>query len=176
MLNRWQAPMGCSLRKVHPRNMCLEEVQYCSTSSTLNRCDASDFRRLRFAPPTVKHSLLSSMACHPHVNHNLKRWGCNRAAVVYGGDVRVSPHSRLRRQCGVIEVVTAPRLISPPHLLGAEMICNSHPIRMQEGGVTATRGCASLTPGYKPRLRLGLTCFACHLNNIVVGVLTITMR
>ena len=25
----------------------------------------------------------------------------------------------------------------------------------------ATRGCASLTPGYKPRLRLGLTCFAC---------------
>ena len=26
----------------------------------------------------------------------------------------------------------------------------------------ATRGCASLTPGYKPRLRLGLTCFACH--------------
>ena len=33
---------------------------------------------------------------------------------------------------------------------------------MQEGGVMATRGCASLTPGYKPRLRLGLTCFACH--------------
>ena len=24
-----------------------------------------------------------------------------------------------------------------------------------------TRGCASLTPGYMPRLRLGLTCFAC---------------
>ena len=38
---------------------------------------------------------------------------CNRAAVVDGGDVRVSPHSRLRRQCGVIEFVTAPRLISP---------------------------------------------------------------
>ena len=28
--------------------------------------------------------------------------------------------------------------------------------------VMATRGCASLTPGYMPRLRLGLTCFACH--------------
>ena len=37
---------------------------------------------------------------------------CNRAAVVDGGDGRVSPHSRLRRQCGVIEVVTAPRLSS----------------------------------------------------------------
>ena len=36
---------------------------------------------------------------------------CNRGAVVDGGDIRVSPHSRLRRQCGVIEVVTAPRLI-----------------------------------------------------------------
>ena len=29
-------------------------------------------------------------------------------------------------------------------------------------GMMVTRGCASLTPGYKPRLRLGLTCFACH--------------
>ena len=37
---------------------------------------------------------------------------CNRAAVVGGEYGRVSPHSRLRRQCGVIEVVTAPRLIS----------------------------------------------------------------
>ena len=25
-----------------------------------------------------------------------------------------------------------------------------------------TRGCASLTPGFMPHLRLGLTCFACH--------------
>ena len=33
-----------------------------------------------------------------------------------------------------------------------------------------TRGCASLTPGYKPRLRLGLTCFACHRHNILSGV------
>ena len=41
---------------------------------------------------------------------------CNRAAVVDGEDGRVSPHSRLRRQCGVIEVVTAPRLISRGHL------------------------------------------------------------
>ena len=46
----------------------------------------------------------------------MRRRVCNRAAVVDGGDVRVSPHSRLRRQCGVIEVVTAPRLISPRHL------------------------------------------------------------
>ena len=37
---------------------------------------------------------------------------CNRAAVVDGGDGRVSPHSRRQRQCGVIEVVTAPRLSS----------------------------------------------------------------
>ena len=36
-----------------------------------------------------------------------------RRGCVDGGDVRVSPHSRLRRQCGVIEVVTATRLISP---------------------------------------------------------------
>ena len=33
-----------------------------------------------------------------------------------------------------------------------------------------TRGCASLTPGYMPRLRLGLTCFACHRHNILLGV------
>ena len=34
-------------------------------------------------------------------------WVCNRAAVVRDGEVRLSPYSRLRRQCGVIEVVTA---------------------------------------------------------------------
>ena len=34
----------------------------------------------------------------------------------------------------------------------------------------ATRGCASLTPGYMPRLRLGLTCFACHRHSILLGV------
>ena len=46
------------------------------------------------------------------------------------------------------------------------MSCNSHPIRMPGWwGMTATRGCASLTPGFKPRLRLGLTCFACHRTN-----------
>ncbi len=43
----------------------------------------------------------------------MQRRVCNRSAVVDCEDVRVSPHSRLRRQCGVIEVVTAPRLISP---------------------------------------------------------------
>ena len=50
------------------------------------------------------------------MNHKPFGGVCNRAAVVDGGDIRVSPHSRLRRQCGVIEVVTALRLISPPHL------------------------------------------------------------
>ena len=68
------------------------------------------------APPAVKHSLPSLMAHHPHVNHKPFGWVCNRAAVVDGGDIRVSPHSRLRRQYGVIEVVTAPRVISRGHL------------------------------------------------------------
>ena len=50
---------------------------------------------------------------------------CNRAAVVDGGDVRVSPHSRLRRQCGVIEVVTAPRLyrlVTYRHLVAEDFV------------------------------------------------------
>ena len=34
-------------------------------------------------------------------------WVCNRAAVVDGGCIRLSPHSRLRRQYGVIHNVTA---------------------------------------------------------------------
>ena len=46
------------------------------------------------------------------MNHKPFGWVCNRAAVVDGGDGRVSPHSRRQRQCGVIEVVTAPRLSS----------------------------------------------------------------
>ena len=42
---------------------------------------------------------------------------------------------------------------------------------MPEGGVMmATRGCASLTPAYKPRLRLGVTCFACHRHIHLSGV------
>ena len=45
------------------------------------------------------------------------------------------------------------------------------------GGVIATRGCASLTPGYKPRLRLGLTCFACHRihNHVNAAASTVIM-
>ena len=63
------------------------------------------------ASPAVKHGLPSMMACHPYVNHKPGGRVCNRAAVVDGGGGCVPHIVGCRRQCGVIEVVTAPRLI-----------------------------------------------------------------
>ena len=112
MLNRWQAPTGRSLRKVHPV-ICASKryniVRHLRRRTNVRHPTSAGYAD---APPAVMHSLPSRWHITCHVNHKPGDRVCNRAAVVDGGDVRVSPHSCLRRQCGVIEVVTAPRLIS----------------------------------------------------------------
>ena len=83
--------------------------------------DAEQMLGIRLPQVTLTLHPRLSMVCHlrwritRHMNHKPFGRVCNRAAVVDGGGVRVSSHSRLGRQCGVIEVVTAPRLISHRH-------------------------------------------------------------
>ena len=76
-------------------------------------------RGKRSATPGIHHPPPSCVRRGRELHHPPCNFGgihgggvCNRAAVVRYWDGGVPPHSRLRRQCGVIEVVTAPRLSS----------------------------------------------------------------
>ena len=93
-------------------------------AKTCEACEAETQARLiargkRSATPGIHHPPPSCVRRGRELHHPPCNFGgihsggvCNRAAVVRCWDGGVSPHSRLRRQCGVIEVATAPRLSS----------------------------------------------------------------
>ena len=128
---------GVACGKKATINMCLEVAQHRSTSSTPIYCVGFLLRRFRYATPAVKHSEAPSALFSQYMLISLIISDINRGAVADSANFpikmicstssscvvasgcataprlvmcwlrRSSPHSRLRRQCGVMQDVTA---------------------------------------------------------------------